>query len=218
MISPIRPISVISRRRGRNTHAAVAGATLVALLVGGCSDFGGGSSATKSPGESPTSPRASPTSSAPGAVRGRSEVTTRSGPLGRYLVDGNGRTLYLFEADTSTRSTCTGDCAKQWPPMTAADASPSPGAGVTNSLLGTTDRADGTRQVTYNGHPLYYYADDEKPGDTKGEGSRAFGAAWYIVGPDGNRIEGGAGESPGGRTSPGTTPGPGATTSPPGGY
>ncbi|MFF0450219.1 hypothetical protein ACFYT4_28170 [Streptomyces sp. NPDC004609] len=207
----ISPTSVSSRRRGTNARAAVAGATLVAVLAGGCSDGGGGSSASESPSGSSAAPASSPTSSAPGAVRGRSEVTTRSGPLGRHLVDGGGRTLYLFEADASHESTCTGDCAKEWPPMTAEGASPSPGSEVTGELLGTTDRADGTKQVTYNGHPLYYYVGDKEPGDITGEGSRAFGAEWYIVDPDGNKIPVGASKNPD------TPPSPGATTGTPGG-
>jgi predicted lipoprotein with Yx(FWY)xxD motif len=111
-----------------------------------------------------------------------------SGIPGKFLVDGQGRSLYLFEADKSTTSTCTGACAAAWPPVTAS-AMPMAGGGVSQSLLGTTKRADGTEQVTYNGHPLYYFAADTGSGMVKGQGSKEFGAGWYVLNAMGSKID-----------------------------
>jgi predicted lipoprotein with Yx(FWY)xxD motif len=108
--------------------------------------------------------------------------------LGQILVDGNGRTLYLFEADKSSSSTCYGACATYWPPLLTGGA-PVAGTGVKASLLGTTKRTEGTTEVTYAGHPLYYVVTDHNPGDATGQAVNNFGAAWYVVGTDGNKIE-----------------------------
>ena len=99
-----------------------------------------------------------------------------------------GRTLYLFEADKGSTSTCTGACASAWPPVTAS-AMPMAGGGVSQSLLGTTKRADGTEQLTYNGHPLYYFAADTGSGMAKGQGVKAFGSDWYVVNAQGSKID-----------------------------
>jgi predicted lipoprotein with Yx(FWY)xxD motif len=106
------------------------------------------------------------------------------------LVDGRGRTLYLFEADKGTASRCDGACASVWPPLTTAG-SPVAGAGVSASKLGTAKRGDGTTEVTYHGHPLYTYAGDSPPGQTTGQGSDDFGAEWYAVSAAGTPIESG---------------------------
>ncbi|QMU74018.1 hypothetical protein GXP74_25310 [Streptacidiphilus sp. P02-A3a] len=113
-------------------------------------------------------------------------VKAASSPEGQILVDGSGRTLYLFQADTGPTSTCNGACAAAWPPDTTSGA-PS-GTGVNTALLGTSARADHATQVTYKGHPLYYFADDAKPGQTNGQGVDAFGGRWYVVGPGGAAI------------------------------
>ncbi len=107
--------------------------------------------------------------------------------LGRILVNANGRTLYLFKKDTGRKSTCYGQCAEFWPPLKAGG-TPKAGSGVQASKLGTMKRRDGTRQVTYNGHPLYRFAQDTRRGDTNGEGIRAFGARWYAVSPAGTQV------------------------------
>jgi predicted lipoprotein with Yx(FWY)xxD motif len=83
---------------------------------------------------------------------------------------------------------CTGACVSAWPAFTTSGA-PQAGAGVTAGLLGTTLRADHTTEVTYHGHPLYYYSGDQKPGDMNGQGSKAFGAGWYVVAPSGSKID-----------------------------
>ena len=110
--------------------------------------------------------------------------------LGKLLVDGSGRTLYLFVQDRATESTCYGDCAKYWPPL-LTNGAPRAGSGVNEALLGTTKRNDGTVEVTYGGHPLYYVVTDHNPGDVTGQAVNNFGAPWYAVGPDGNRIAAG---------------------------
>ncbi len=114
-------------------------------------------------------------------------VELRVSTLGQTLVDGQGRTLYLFEADKAGQSRCTGGCATAWPPY-LGEGTPQAGTGVTRALLGTTIRRDGGVQVTYGGHPLYYYDDDKKPGMTEGEGKKEFGAEWYAVGSDGKKV------------------------------
>ncbi|HEY5058542.1 MAG TPA: hypothetical protein VII51_05955 [Gaiellaceae bacterium] len=117
---------------------------------------------------------------------GHPAVSLRSTPLGSVLVAGNGRTLYLFTADRKT-SACTGPCAALWPPL-LAKGSPTAGAGVKSSLLGTVKRLDGTRQVTYAGHPLYFFAPDARAGQTKGEGIVHFGGKWFVLSPLGMKV------------------------------
>ncbi len=102
-------------------------------------------------------------------------------PLGAFLVDSQGMTLYLYTKDTPNTSNCYDSCAAAWPPL-LTDGSPTPGSGVDASLLGTTTRTDGSTQVTYNGWPLYYFTNDKAPGDTTGEGIQNV---WYVVTPEG---------------------------------
>jgi predicted lipoprotein with Yx(FWY)xxD motif len=128
-------------------------------------------------------------SSQPSASAPTATVAVANNPkLGQILVDGNGRTLYLFEADKGASSACYGACATYWPPLLTGGA-PSAGAGVNAALLGTTKRTDGTTEVTYAGHPLYYVVTDHNPGDTTGQAVNNFGAPWYVVGTDGNKIQ-----------------------------
>jgi predicted lipoprotein with Yx(FWY)xxD motif len=119
-----------------------------------------------------------------------STATVRLGKssLGRMLVDGRGRTLYLFEKDRGGRSSCTGACARFWPPLLTTT-KPRAGTGVRAGLLGTTRRPDGKLQVTYRRHPLYAFALDKRAGQTKGEGTTNFGAEWYVVSAAGTKIE-----------------------------
>jgi predicted lipoprotein with Yx(FWY)xxD motif len=122
--------------------------------------------------------------------------------LGRVLADARGRTLYLFEKDKNRMSSCNGACLAYWPAVLST-AKPRAGAGVRASLLGRTRRADGRRQVTYAGHPLYTFVGDTKAGQTTGEGLTDFGAAWDAIAPNGRAIEpnspasGGSGSSNG---------------------
>ena len=106
--------------------------------------------------------------------------------LGKILDNSQGRTLYVFQADTGTKSNCSGACATNWPPLTSAN--PTVGKGASASMVGTSKRSDGKTQVTYNGHPLYTFAADKGPGDASGQGVNAFGAPWYVISPDGNQV------------------------------
>jgi predicted lipoprotein with Yx(FWY)xxD motif len=108
--------------------------------------------------------------------------------LGSFLVDESGMTVYLFVADTGTASTCYSTCAIVWPPVLTTGA-PQAGTGAQASLLGTTTRTDGKVEVTYGGHPLYYFMQDKAAGDVKGQGINGFGALWWVLSPSGAAIE-----------------------------
>jgi predicted lipoprotein with Yx(FWY)xxD motif len=108
--------------------------------------------------------------------------------LGQILVDGSGRTLYLFEKDKGTASMCYGPCAKYWPPLTTSG-QPRAARGASAAHLGTSKRRDGKLEVTYNGHPLYYFVADAKRGDTAGQALSQFGAEWYVLSPAGRKVE-----------------------------
>jgi predicted lipoprotein with Yx(FWY)xxD motif len=129
-----------------------------------------------------------PTPASTAARVSAATVGVRHTSLGRVIVNSKGRTLYLFEKDTSRRSACSGQCAQFWPPLLTYGA-PVARTGVKQSLLGKIRRADGTQQVTYAGHPLYLYVGDSKPGQTNGEGSQEFGAGWDVLSASGKRIE-----------------------------
>ena len=115
-------------------------------------------------------------------------VATGRSSLGRILVDATGRSLYLFEKDARGRSACSATCATYWPPLLTRG-KPTARAGARATLLGTIRRADGTTQVTYAGHPVYRYLADARPGQTNGQDSHTFGAAWYVLSPTGRKIE-----------------------------
>ena len=114
-------------------------------------------------------------------------VTTKATSLGRVLVNSRGRTLYLFVKDRSGKSACSGQCAGAWPPL-ITKGKPQVAGGAKASLIGTTKRADGRLQVTYNHHPLYTFIKDTKAGQTSGEGVNAFGAIWDVVSTAGAKI------------------------------
>ena len=106
--------------------------------------------------------------------------------FGSFLVDGKGISLYLYTKDSPNMPTCYNSCAKAWPPLLTTG-KPVAGTGVDISKFGTVTRTDGTTQVTYNGWPLYYYAKDQQPGDTVGQG---VGSVWYLVSPSGDKVGG----------------------------
>ncbi len=141
-------------------------------------------------------------------------VKIRKTTLGRVLVDARGRTLYLFEADKGKRSVCYGACATAWPPL-LTKARPHAGAGVKAALLGTTKRKDGKLQVTYRNHPLYFFLEDTKAGQTSGQGLDGFGGEWYVLAPTGQKIEHATGSNASSSSSGSTTT---TTTSDSGGY
>jgi predicted lipoprotein with Yx(FWY)xxD motif len=123
------------------------------------------------------------------AVSTPATVKTRSTTLGTILVDAKGRTLYLFMKDKNGKSACTGACATAWPPL-LTKGQPKTAGRASASKLGTTKRSDGTTQVTYNSHPLYRFIQDKNtPGSIKGQGLKAFGAEWYVLGAGGSAIE-----------------------------
>lgn len=138
-----------------------------------------------------------PASGATGGGEGETLTVAKNAKLGAYLTDEQGRAVYLFEKDTNGQSACSGACASAWPPVSTS-AAPKATGGVGQGMLGTTGRAGGTKQVTYGGHPLYYYAaDGNQPGSTKGHDIEQFGAEWYLVSPQGQKVEGQQGDTGG---------------------
>ena len=111
-------------------------------------------------------------------------VDVKAGPLGKYLTDSAGKTLYIFTPDTSSASTCYGTCVANWPAF-VTNGAPQAGAGATASMLGTSPRTDGTTQVTYNGHPLYMFKGVKSAGDTSGQGKAG---TWFMVSASGAKI------------------------------
>jgi predicted lipoprotein with Yx(FWY)xxD motif len=165
----------MTRSKAVSLLTAAAAIVLVALAVAGC---GGDDDdqATAAAGPPKTTGGGSATIGVANAAS-----------LGRILVDSQGRTVYLFVKDTRLASTCSGECAVEWPPVTAKG-KPKVGSGVTAREVGTTSRSDGKTQVTYNGHPLYLFEGDNEAGDTNGQGISAFGARWYVLSPAGNHV------------------------------
>jgi predicted lipoprotein with Yx(FWY)xxD motif len=122
-----------------------------------------------------------------GASSGAARVDIAKTGLGRILVDSRGITLYDFPPDKGTMSVCYGACAALWPPL-LTNGKPVAGPGVRASLLGSTKRKDGKLEVTYNGHPLYYFVTDRKPGQTTGQAVNQFGSPWWVLSPAGKEI------------------------------
>lgn len=163
--------------RARKPLLVAAGLAGVAVTAAACGGSGYG-------GYGGSSGKAAP----PPTTSGSSVIATRSTSLGTILAGANGRSVYLFEKDKGTSSSCTGACASQWPPVTTSG-SPTAADAAHANLLGTTKRSDGSTQVTYAGHPLYYFAGDHAAGDTNGEGLKNFGAGWYVLAANGHKID-----------------------------
>ena len=172
------------RRSGRLHRPLMALVALAAVgvLAAGCGSNGSGSGGMGGYGSSGTAP-------ASGGASSVATVSATSTSLGTILVDGSGRTLYLFEKDQSDQSACTGACATAWP-VDQTSGTPKAGSGVKASMLGTIKRGDNTTQVTYNQHPLYYYQGDSGAGQQNGQGVDAFGAKWFVVNPAGGAVTG----------------------------
>jgi predicted lipoprotein with Yx(FWY)xxD motif len=147
--------------------AVALGAMALLAACGGSSP-----SAAASPAPSPT---------------GEKIAVATNAKLGQILVDESGMTVYLFVADTGTVSTCYTQCATIWPPVLTTGA-PQAGTGAQASLLGTTTRTDGKVEVTYAGHPLYYFVQDKAAGDAKGQAINGFGGLWWVLSPAGAAI------------------------------
>ncbi|MGJ6968571.1 COG4315 family predicted lipoprotein [Streptosporangium sp. G11] len=164
-----------------------AGVLALGVLAAGCGGADDGSTTEPMVADqvkaSPTLPE--PSDSASPVTRAMVELGETK--IGKVLVGEGMRTLYLFKKDKDGKSSCSDACARAWPPY-VTDGEPEAGEGVKADLLGTTERDDGTTQVTYNRHPLYYFAKDTEAGDVKGHDVEGFGAKWYAVGADGKRV------------------------------
>lgn len=137
----------------RTRSLFMSGIAAVAVLASACGgSSSGGGTQTVNPGSG-------------GSSSSASDLETHSGPDGKFMTDEDGRTVYIFSKDTSTTSTCSGNCAKEWPPYVE----------------------DGS-QVVFKGHPLYFFANDTSAGDMNGQGLNDFGGLWTVVAPDGTAV------------------------------
>jgi len=176
-----------SRRTAKLRRGGVAALAISAVtVIAGC---GSASSSSSSSAATATPAAASATSSTTAAAPAATgqQIGTGKGPGGTYLTGANGRALYLWVADAGGKSACSGACAHAWPPV-ETKGKPTAGVGVNASDLGTISRSDGSQQVTYKGHPLYYFIADRSAGEAKGQGSDSFGAKWWLVSPAGAAI------------------------------
>ena len=148
-----------------------------ALLATACSS----AATTSSPSSAPAA-GSSASASTTGTV-----ISTQAGSAGAFLTAGSGRAVYLWAKDGMNMSACSGACATAWPPVPATGTLTATG-GAKASDLGTITRSDGTKQVTYDGHPLYYFVGDSAAGKTNGQGSDNFGAKWWLVASSGAKI------------------------------
>lgn len=165
--------------------AAIAAVAMLAIGVGGC-----GNSDTKTTTSNAAAVGTQSTASATAAA----QLASKDSSLGTILSGDKNLTVYMFEADKNGKSACDSDCAAVWPPvLTTGDATVAPDA--QSSKLGTTKRADGKTQVTYGGWPLYYYVKDKDAEDVYGQGIDSFGAEWYVLAPNGKKIEASASSS-----------------------
>jgi predicted lipoprotein with Yx(FWY)xxD motif len=175
----------------RHPLSVGAAALSLALLAAGCGSSTNTTTATTSStaANAQASTTTTASTSAAAATVNAAVVSSKHTKLGTVLAAGKKQlTVYLFEADKGTESTCNGACAKVWPPVTTGAAARALGAAKAADL-GTTTRKDGTKQVTYKGHPLYFYEKDDDDGDTYGQGSTSFGAGWYVLSPSGKKID-----------------------------
>ena len=155
------------------------------LLAAAC-----GSSSSSSATRAPSTGSTVASNTSTGASPGRAvEITTKHSKFGTVLAAGPKRlTVYMFESDRGSKSNCNAACAKAWPPVVTSG-TPGVGGKAASADLGTTMRSDGAQQVTYKGHPLYYFIKDKDDGDAYGEGKHAFGADWYVIAPSGNKVD-----------------------------
>jgi len=195
---------VAKRMSARARLAAGAGSAFgVALLVAACST---GSSGTAAAGSS--SPAGASSSSAAAGGSGSTVITTVSSSAGTFLATSSGHAVYLWSKDGNGMSACTGACAGAWPPVTTTGQVTASG-GAKSSDLGTITRPDGTKQVTYEGHPLYFFSGDSGPGMASGQGNDGFGAKWWLVSPSGSDVTSAVTAFT--KSGSGTSPAPAAT-------
>jgi predicted lipoprotein with Yx(FWY)xxD motif len=175
--------SRFSRASGRTKLATgVGGALGAAVLVAACSSGG-----TSSTGAAASGTPAGAAASSGGSASGGTVIETASSSAGTVLTNGSGRAVYLWVKDTGDTSNCNGACAGAWPPVTTTGPATASG-GAKASDLSTITRSDGSKQVTYDGHPLYYFAGDSGSGAAAGQGSDGFGAKWWLVTPTGSDV------------------------------
>ena len=174
--------------------AAVVTCALVLAACGSASSTSTSTTAATPAAAATTSSTTSATSTAAAASGTMIGTSTAHGQT--YLTGASGRSIYLWVADKGDMSSCSGACAQAWPPVTTTG-KPAAGSGVTAADLGTTKRSDGSEQVTYKGHPLYYFVADKTAGSTSGQGSDSFGAKWWLVAPSGTAITTSGGSSGG---------------------
>ena len=174
------------------TVAVAAAALAIGIAAAGCGSSSNSSSSPPASGGG-TSASSGSTGRSYGYGSGGTQTSTASAvtlkvassSLGKILVDQDGKTLYLFEADSANKSNCSGGCLALWPPV-MANGKATAGSGVSAGMIGT---ATGSSQVTYAGHPLYWFSGDPNAGDTNGEGLTDFGGAWYAVSPSGKAVD-----------------------------
>ena len=186
--------------------AGFAALAVSAIAVAGCgsSSSSSTSSAAAAPAAATSSSSSSTSSASSSDVSSAEKIGSAKGSIGTYLTADEGRAVYLWVADSGGKSACSGACAKAWPPV-ETKAKPVAGPGVNSADLGTTARSDGSQQVTYKGHPLYYFIADKSKGETKGQGNPSFGAKWWLVAPSGSAItSGGSGSGSSGGGSSGS--------------
>jgi predicted lipoprotein with Yx(FWY)xxD motif len=162
--------------------AGVGGALGAAVVVAACS-----SAASSGTAAAPASPAGSSSSSSGSSASGATVIETATSSGGTFLTNGSGRAVYLWAKDTGDMSNCTGACAGAWPPVTTTGTATGSGAAKASDI-GTITRSDGTKQVTYDGHPLYYFSGDSGPGTATGQGNDGFGAKWWLVAPSGSDV------------------------------
>jgi predicted lipoprotein with Yx(FWY)xxD motif len=156
----------------------------LSLLLAACSGGGATTAPTAAPVATTAPASAAASSGAPSASA--ASVSLADASLGKILVDGSGKTLYVFLADTGGTSVCYDKCEASWPVLHSDGNAPTLGTGLDAGDFATTDRKDGSKQVTFYGQPLYYFAGDTAAGDVKGQG---LNDKWYVVGADGKPIK-----------------------------
>jgi predicted lipoprotein with Yx(FWY)xxD motif len=179
-------------RTGRIRAGGAVALASVALFVAACGSSGSSGSSTHAKASAPAGSTSTNSSASMPSTRSRAsaagvKLRTSRGPDGTFLTDASGRAVYLWVADSNGMSSCSGSCAQAWPPLTTKGM-PTASGGANARDLGTITRSDGGKQVTYKGHPLYYFSGDSGPGKTAGQGSDGFGAKWWLVAPTGTAI------------------------------
>ncbi len=181
---------------------ATAALAVVAIAAAGCGSSSSSNSTSSTSGSTPVSTTTTQSVVASSAVSTSASpatpasgtgtavvVSTKHSKLGTILsAGGKHLTVYMFDGDKNGNTSCTGACARVWPPVTTSAAASVSGAAVAGNL-GTITRPDGTKQVTYKGHPLYFFARDGDSGDAYGQGVVGFGSSWYVLKPSGSKVD-----------------------------